>query len=251
MVISENRLDAWMKAIVNDEIKQVRETPEGNRNNRLNLSAFRIGQLLHYGLDRNPLTQQLTNAALEAGLDSDEATGTIERGITAGEQSPRFLENDSVSQRYILANHITIVIPNDTKRIDSKIRFFSDAENAVAERGIYDTAVPLKLFSLEQRHALVHIRRAFVTGKPKVIDGFTCIVQTDIMGSSQLGRMTIYRALKFFEKCGLVEKMPNPPRFKNNNNSTYLKLALCVLTGDVAMHFFYQDILQESERNTV
>lgn len=60
------------------------------RNNQLNLSAFRLGQLCADGiLDRNIVEVYLLPIALEIGLSEQESIDTINSGLSAGISKPR------------------------------------------------------------------------------------------------------------------------------------------------------------------
>lgn len=81
---------AWAAAALRAESTAVAATPPGSRNNRLNLAAFRLGQLVGAGyLDRQTTAASLAGAALSAGLRQREAQRTIASGLSAGSRSPR------------------------------------------------------------------------------------------------------------------------------------------------------------------
>ena len=64
--------------------------PVGQRNDQLNLSSFRLGQLVAGGhLEAEEVAEHLLIAAERAGLTRDEASPTIRSGLLAGLQSPR------------------------------------------------------------------------------------------------------------------------------------------------------------------
>lgn len=72
------------------EIDRLRSASEGARNNQLNLSAFRMGQLVADGVvDRLVVESALLGAALAIGLPENEAVKTINSGISAGMRKPR------------------------------------------------------------------------------------------------------------------------------------------------------------------
>lgn len=67
----------------------VRAAPEGKRNDALNRGAYTLGSWVGEGLlDRDTVVQELTAAALAAGLDPDEIGPTIESGLSKGEANP-------------------------------------------------------------------------------------------------------------------------------------------------------------------
>lgn len=72
------------------ECQKIRSTGEGSRNNQLNTSAFRLGQLVGGGyLEAGSVENQLFDVALSIGLPEREALRTITSGLNAGQQSPR------------------------------------------------------------------------------------------------------------------------------------------------------------------
>lgn len=82
--------DAWGAAALRAEAAAVAGTAEGCRNNRLNLAAFRLGQLVGSGhLDYGAAASALDAAATTAGLGQREAERTIASGLGAGSRSPR------------------------------------------------------------------------------------------------------------------------------------------------------------------
>jgi hypothetical protein len=83
-------LDAWARAALRGEIDEVRHAVEGTRNVTLNRAAFRLGQLTTSGiLDEASVAEVLLVAALDAGLDEQEAIATIRSGMNAGHARPR------------------------------------------------------------------------------------------------------------------------------------------------------------------
>lgn len=78
------------------EADDVRHAPEGTRNQRLNVAAFSLGQLVAGGeLSESAVVAELTVAALAAGLTPREVTGengsggTLASGLQAGMRHPR------------------------------------------------------------------------------------------------------------------------------------------------------------------
>ena len=77
-------------AALTGEVNEVRRAPVGQRNHTLNLSAFRLGQLVGVGaLEAHVAAQALLAAALNVGLGEAEARATILSGLNAGAESPR------------------------------------------------------------------------------------------------------------------------------------------------------------------
>jgi hypothetical protein len=72
------------------ECNEVARTGPGDRNNRLNTAAFRIGQLVADGaIDINAAQNNLMSAAGACGLPPTEAQSTIASGLRSGQQQPR------------------------------------------------------------------------------------------------------------------------------------------------------------------
>lgn len=77
------------KALQN-ECAAVANAPEGQRNDQLNTSAMKLGQLVAGGaLSRDEVEAALYRAAVDAGLDDDEIMPTIHSGMGKGENEPR------------------------------------------------------------------------------------------------------------------------------------------------------------------
>jgi hypothetical protein len=72
------------------EADLVRKAPPGTRNDRLNRSAFSLGQLIAQGaIGRAEVEAALTLAAQAAGLEAEETRATIASGLRAGRAHPR------------------------------------------------------------------------------------------------------------------------------------------------------------------
>ncbi|MEK4035835.1 DUF3987 domain-containing protein [Methylocystis sp. IM2] len=81
---------AWGEAALADECQAVRGTGEGGRNDQLNVSAFRIGQIIAGGhIGERDAQEALLAAALDCGLPRKEALATVRSGLKSGAQSPR------------------------------------------------------------------------------------------------------------------------------------------------------------------
>ncbi|MFE0654072.1 bifunctional DNA primase/polymerase [Streptomyces sp. NPDC059534] len=98
------REQRWAAGILRsecDELAALRGT-EGGRNGRLNLAAYRAGQLVASGLlDQAVAEEQLTEAALEAGLNDKspfEVEKTLRSGMSAGLSRPRRMDDKAVRQ---------------------------------------------------------------------------------------------------------------------------------------------------------
>ena len=84
--------ERYAQAALNLEVDAIRAAGEGGRNDQLNRSAHSLGTLIGAGvLDEVQAVQQLTEAALAAGLPLDEIRDTVRSGIAAGKGKPRDL----------------------------------------------------------------------------------------------------------------------------------------------------------------
>jgi len=85
-----DRERAYCEAALQGEITALRNTSEGERNDRLNKAAFVLGQLIGPGqLDEPEVVSSLRAAARQIGLTAEEAEKTIQSGIEAGKTEPR------------------------------------------------------------------------------------------------------------------------------------------------------------------
>jgi len=80
----------WAETALTNETRNVRQATEGNRNNRLNIAAYNLGQIIGDGqLPAGRVQNALLAAAIAAGLNEREALATIRSGMKAGTASPR------------------------------------------------------------------------------------------------------------------------------------------------------------------
>ena len=80
----------YAEVALENEASAVASTREGERNVKLNRSAFSLGTLVGAGhLDTETVTRALLTAARTAGLPDDEAAKTIQSGLAAGTRYPR------------------------------------------------------------------------------------------------------------------------------------------------------------------
>src|SRR5262245_8148284 len=83
-------LKPYVLAAIEGEAREVAAAPAGQRNDRLNLAAYRLGQLVGAGLVwEASVTEVLRLAAQAAGLGEREALATIRSGLRAGVRHPR------------------------------------------------------------------------------------------------------------------------------------------------------------------
>lgn len=82
--------ERWAVAALQRESFMVRTAPQSQRNNTLNRSAFKMGQLVGSNmLSHLEVERALLAAARIAGLDEYESVATIKSGMSAGIRSPR------------------------------------------------------------------------------------------------------------------------------------------------------------------
>lgn len=82
--------DRYAAAALEKELDTLARTPEGGRNEQLNVSAFSLGQLVGGGaLDESEVIDKLETVALAIGLDEREIKRTIQSGLTKGKTQPR------------------------------------------------------------------------------------------------------------------------------------------------------------------
>jgi Bifunctional DNA primase/polymerase, N-terminal len=88
---------AYVVAAVASEARKVAQAPRGQRNHRLNLAAFRLGQLVGAGLlEEATATAALVDAGMAAGPGERKIRSTVRRGLQAGRRHPRrMLPRDS------------------------------------------------------------------------------------------------------------------------------------------------------------
>ena len=81
---------AYGRAALEAEARAVAATPEGGRNDALNVASLKLGALVAGGeLDETEARAALEVAAAACGLPTNEATATIDSGFTAGLATPR------------------------------------------------------------------------------------------------------------------------------------------------------------------
>lgn len=86
----DKRVDAYVQAAMDEELRRVRFAISGQRNSTLNQAAFSLGQFVGAGLlSRGTLETMLTKAAHDCGLKQPEIRKTITSGMESGQQKPR------------------------------------------------------------------------------------------------------------------------------------------------------------------
>ena len=83
---------AYAAAAVASEARKIAQAPRGQRNHRLNLAAFRLGQLVGAGLlEEATATAALVDAGMAAGPGERKIRSTVRRGLQVGRRHPRRL----------------------------------------------------------------------------------------------------------------------------------------------------------------
>lgn len=83
-------VDAYATAAVEREARDVAQAPPGQRNDRLNRAAFKLGQLVGAGVVRQEVVvDALVAAGLAAGPGERKIRGTVRSGLRAGMLQPR------------------------------------------------------------------------------------------------------------------------------------------------------------------
>lgn len=86
----QRRQQAYAQAALNDEADKVRNTPEGMRNDALNVAAFALAGFIPKGLlTEDAIVSALTSSAGTAGLGAAEIRSTLRSGMRAGEREAR------------------------------------------------------------------------------------------------------------------------------------------------------------------
>ncbi|WP_237168836.1 DNA primase family protein [Mycobacteroides abscessus] len=83
----------YYRAALEAEMATMAATPEGRRNDQLNISAFNLGQLVPHGLSEQQVTDGLTTAAQSTAgtpMTDREIEGTIRSGLESGMAEPRY-----------------------------------------------------------------------------------------------------------------------------------------------------------------
>ncbi len=91
----------WGATALHGECMTIMEAPEGTRNDTLNRSAFRVGQVIGAGhLDPEEATTSLYNAASSCGLDTYEIKSVLGRALPDGAANPRGPEESTIPENW-------------------------------------------------------------------------------------------------------------------------------------------------------
>jgi hypothetical protein len=230
-----NNLKAYGASALLGEAEKMRFTPEGGRNDQLVRSAFKLGQLMPIGaVSLGQILDVLGSAAQEAGLPNREILYTIRNGAKAGRDRPRMFGHKTNECKEVRTFERDIL----SHTANQPIR-----KNVYSSKYIYDAALietrllMMPFLPATQCRVLVCLRRAVLTGSPKVVNGFTCIVQTEIAEQAGISRDHVRRCLYEFAQKDLLMMMPDPPQHhsdgKHPKRSTYIILFEWVIAGAV------------------
>ena len=105
----------YVRAAIQNETDRVATAPPSRRNDTLNRAAFNLASL---GVSGREIIHSLRPAALLCGLKNSEIYSTINSGIRAGKQHPRFAPASSnqrsivsVQSRLEASGHYTVYSP--------------------------------------------------------------------------------------------------------------------------------------------
>lgn len=95
----EQKARKYAEAALRNEAQKMSNTPNGNRNEQLNKSAFALGQVVAVGLlSKAEATRELTRAATHAGLEPEEIRATIASGLESGSRHPREIPDGDMTE---------------------------------------------------------------------------------------------------------------------------------------------------------
>ena len=83
------RASQYAEGARQSELDRLRKAPNHQRNDTLNICAFKLGRYVASGLlERATVTRELAQVATAIGLDENEILATIESGLRAGMKNP-------------------------------------------------------------------------------------------------------------------------------------------------------------------
>ena len=95
-VVAVGESTPYAKAALEAEVEAMRLAYEGGRNDHLNISAMKLGQLEAGGELAPGWEEALAQAALEAGLDQSEVGATLQSGRNKGLTEPRRAKEEAL-----------------------------------------------------------------------------------------------------------------------------------------------------------
>jgi hypothetical protein len=110
----------YVSSAIEDEMRILKDTSEGGRNNQLNRSAFAIGQFVgaHYVSEREAI-RELERAAIAAGMgEKDGIAATIRSGLQDGMLNPRIIPENNDPQTTLpkVLSNPQIVVEDSPKK---------------------------------------------------------------------------------------------------------------------------------------
>lgn len=199
----------YVRGAMDAELGQLGEAERGGRNDRLNRSAFSLGQLVGGGyLAADAVTAELLAVAVGLGLPAGEARATITSGLMNGQQEPRQVVHDAEARTR--ADRVSVEV--------EKLRLRDEAQQVFRAEKADATFTPLRRETLKQALAaprpadppelLVGLHRVgynatitapFKTGKTTLLGN---LVRALADGESFLGRFPVGEA--FTGRVGLL-----------------------------------------------
>jgi KaiC/GvpD/RAD55 family RecA-like ATPase len=155
---------AYGRQAFDDELTDVRSTPEGGRNDRLNRAAFSIGQLVQS--DDVPLLiaeRELVAAGVAAGLPVDDVERTVRSGLEGGARNPRSLGASDRAKAAAAVKDNRHALP---------VEFFGEIEAALTNNWLVRDLIP--------QNALVLIYGAPGSGKSFLIADIALRIAADM-----------------------------------------------------------------------
>jgi len=91
---NEQAITQYVTKALQDAERQILDTPEGDRNNKLFIQSYSIGQFVGAGvLAESDAHSVLVSAGMKSGLSGQEANRTFESGLKYGREKPRDLSH--------------------------------------------------------------------------------------------------------------------------------------------------------------
>ena len=139
------RAHSYADAARRRELDRLAKAPKHQRNDTLNLCAFKLGQLAAWRLlDPSQITRELTDVSRQIGLEENEIGPTIASGLTKGIAQPRRLpfmpvtsvaEEDRAAQPEDFAGRLSHLGENDADNAQRFVKRVGDQVLWTAGRG--------------------------------------------------------------------------------------------------------------------
>lgn len=194
-----------------DECLGLATTQEGSRNTRLNLAAFRLGQLVTGGeLTCSTVEYELLAAADRCGLDSREIEATLKSGLAAGMLEPRsrsqlHLATDNFTQEDEDEADLESLTLEQAKQLIIELR--REKQRLQHEVAWWDDIMSNPNVKAVQRLMVKQFRTIEQTATPKIIDGkpYYRIDTEDFGKAIGADKGTVSRNLPALEAGGVIE----------------------------------------------